>query len=506
MSTPHTRLALVLVTCASLAPAQDIVVAAGGSIQSAIAAAPNGARVLVSPGTYFERIDLLGKSIEVIGVGGAGQTILDGTGGAPVVRCASGETAVTRIQGLTIRGGAAQFGAGGVAASGGATPLFEDCVIRNNVGKNGAGVAGTPILRRCAIVANVSSQAHGGGLYGAPRMSFCVVADNRCSGASGGGLYVTGGAANVTDCVFVDNAAVLANSKAGAVFVHATATATIERSLFVGNYATGGLFTSYGGAISASATTTIRDCTLVGNQLSSGTSVLGGGIYGPAVVENCIVRDNTAPQISGATSVTYSDVEGGYAGAGNFDAVAGFVDPATDDYHLTAGSPCVDAGNPLRLDPDGTRSDVGAFYARPLYVRANASSDARSNPGWPEVSLAVGGHAAMRLTTDAAHAGAPFLVCGTLSGTSPGFVVAGTPLPINYDFYTDLTLQQPNPVLVGAVGALDAAGNADVTFVLPPLPGLLPAPLSAHHVALVLGTTTLIDSVSNPEPCALLPN
>jgi hypothetical protein len=39
-----------------------------------------------------------------------------------------------------------------------------------------------------------------------------------------------------------------------------------------------------------------------------------------------------------------------------------FVDPSTSDYHLQAGSPAIDAGDPspAYADPDGTRNDMGA--------------------------------------------------------------------------------------------------------------------------------------------------
>lgn len=39
-----------------------------------------------------------------------------------------------------------------------------------------------------------------------------------------------------------------------------------------------------------------------------------------------------------------------------------FANPDGSDFHLQAGSPAIDAGVPNQLDPDGTRSDVGAFY------------------------------------------------------------------------------------------------------------------------------------------------
>jgi hypothetical protein len=46
-----------------------------------------------------------------------------------------------------------------------------------------------------------------------------------------------------------------------------------------------------------------------------------------------------------------------------------FVDTAAGDYHLMAGSPCIDAGDPsLPHDPDGTVADMGAFYFNQLAV------------------------------------------------------------------------------------------------------------------------------------------
>lgn len=136
-----------LVSFASfVAPAisADIVVHPGQSIQTAIASAFDGDRVLVHPGVFHESLDFLGKDIEVIGVGGAANTVVDAAGlGNRVVTFKNGEPESTRLVGFTIRGGTAPFeppGAfsmfahfgGGIAAYDGAAPTIEDCVITDN--------------------------------------------------------------------------------------------------------------------------------------------------------------------------------------------------------------------------------------------------------------------------------------------------------------------------------------------------------------------------------------
>ena len=56
-----------------------------------------------------------------------------------------------------------------------------------------------------------------------------------------------------------------------------------------------------------------------------------------------------------------------------------FVDPNNGDYHLQAGSPCIDAGDPTSpLDPDGTVADIGAFYFNQLGI-----SDPKQPPNQP---------------------------------------------------------------------------------------------------------------------------
>jgi len=50
-------------------------------------------------------------------------------------------------------------------------------------------------------------------------------------------------------------------------------------------------------------------------------------------------------------------------GEGAISSDPAFVNQRRGDYHLTEGSPCIDAGNhDLPHDPDATRADMGAFY------------------------------------------------------------------------------------------------------------------------------------------------
>ncbi|MBC8328153.1 MAG: hypothetical protein H8E31_05330 [Planctomycetes bacterium] len=115
----------------------------------------------------------------------------------------------------------------------------------------------------------------------------------------------------------------------------------------------------------------------------------GGGVFHEGYfleVHNSIVWGNLHGQLEGdAATVRFSDVGGGYPGAGNLDADPRFVEPGAGDYHLRATSPCRDAADPAAAPPTdfegdprlATAQDQGADeFHRHLYVTGDYQAGA----------------------------------------------------------------------------------------------------------------------------------
>jgi len=143
---------------------------------------------------------------------------------------------------------------------------------------------------------------------------------------------------------------------------------TLENNLIEKNKATLGGGGWIGDAFSF---TKIVNNTITKNH----ADVKGGAIYSKSAeptVMNSILWDNEAPEgsevfvESGTINITYSDVEGGWAGTGNINQnpkMWPFV------YLLRWNSPCIDAGNPdaLYKDPESPwHSGYAMFPARGL--------------------------------------------------------------------------------------------------------------------------------------------
>ena len=121
-------------------------------------------------------------------------------------------------------------------------------------------------------------------------------------------------------------------------------------------------------------------------------------------------------------------------------------------------------------------------------------------------SIATGGTQELRLAAGAARAGHLYLMVGSLSGTTPGLPIDSFVLPLNFDVYSNLTLNSPNSAfLPGSLGFLDGNGRASAAFTLPaaaPVAG----PLDIHHAYLTIDLATFaVSFTSNAALVRLVP-
>jgi hypothetical protein len=145
----------------------------------------------------------------------------------------------------------------------------------------------------------------------------------------------------------------------GGIFLLYGSTASVHHNVIAFN--TSG-FQGAGIALSSSSPTIFNN-TIYGNSGSTYHGIYNYSGSANAVIYNNIFWDVDNNEIDpDFSNVTYCDVQGGYPGWGNINADPLLVNPDSLNFNLSANSPCINAGNPTILDPDGTPSDIGAFF------------------------------------------------------------------------------------------------------------------------------------------------
>lgn len=355
-------------------------------------------------------------------------TVIDGAtsrGGQPALHVVwSGEGA--RLDGFTVRGGncvaAVQgtvdihsigagyiaWGVSGTVANcifegntaeyGGAVSVVsclgsvENCTFRMNDAVTGAG--GVFSFNASATVSGCRFESNAGAYAGAleiwlgePVFEDCTFTSNH--GVYGGGVFSWSSTVSFVDCVIDGNNADLG---AGGAFLYES-DVTAERCVFTlndGFY--GGALSNWntaleavnclvagntaylGGAMfSTGCDVAATHCTIAGNTAAAA----GGGLFNSdssCLGLNCILWGNAAGQVyqsgTGASSFEYTDIQDGWAGAGNIDQAPLFM--GGGDYRLMAGSPCENAANPAAApddDLDGNPRPVGAGPDMGAYER-----------------------------------------------------------------------------------------------------------------------------------------
>ena len=201
---------------------------------------------------------------------------------------------------------------------------------------------------------------------------------------------------------------------------------TLRHSVVEGNWAT-----NMGGGVSVFSGR-VENCVIAGNACS-GKNGAGGGIENwHSTMMNCTITRNSATWIGGVY------LRGGYAtntimhsnppldyyssgspvcsfcctqpaipgGVGNIDGDPQFVNALSNDFHLTASSPCIDAGTNTDDTAGGTdidgqprvyngRVDIGADEAFVIGARIQAAGPVTTV--WDSV---VGGEYVLQRTTD----------------------------------------------------------------------------------------------------------
>ena len=337
------------------------------TIQDGIGAALSGDTVLVSPGTYYENIDFLGKGIVVTSVRGPDSTVIDGCGLGSVVTAATGEPVGTEISGFTIRNGNNEIKYGGGVFCGSSSCInVINNVIEYNYARygGGVGVKGSSAIVSMNIFQSNDADNYGGGVYGIGarvRINknhllnsnkegiYCIDSDasiigNYISGNgvecySGGGIYIYDSKkSRVISNIIIWNEAY----KSGGCYFVSADSIFFENNLVSFNtdyQGIAGIFIGY-----------LEYFRLTNNIIAFGFN--GDGINNYGYVNEYIIEYN---DVYGNDGFDYFNVE---PGIGNIS-----FDPLLyDESKLDWRSPCIDMGDPTMEPPagGGDRVDIGA--------------------------------------------------------------------------------------------------------------------------------------------------
>jgi len=346
--------------------------------------AVDGDSLFVAAGLYRENPTINGITVTLRGgytlsgtqwLTDTGETIIDGNAAGRALTL-QGSNAV--LENLTLTGGQSPAGecwGGGMWISNGNVTIRSSRVTANVAGCSGGGIEVNSDLGPAhltledSIVDHNLSGGHGGGITlwhaSATLINTQVLsntADDGTNGFAGGiGIY-QGSQLAITGSSIRNNAALL---HGGAIEVR-NSTLSITNTLIVSNTATNINVL----AIDNSAVA-IQNCTLADNNPQGAQAILA---FDPPTstltIRNSILWNSALSiQWDGPTdtlSVAHTDIQGGWAGAGNFNADPLFA--GAGNYHLQPSSPCIDQGTPVGApttdiegSPRDARPDMGAY-------------------------------------------------------------------------------------------------------------------------------------------------
>ena len=173
------------------------------------------------------------------------------------------------------------------------------------------------------------------------------------------------------------------------------------------------------------------------------------------------------------------------------------------------GSAAATDGTRLAVGATGTAQSGPGTGSAYVYEVLDPGCPTGLVTGAPGFSVALGGSVGFFLNAGSARAGGVYLVLGSLSGTSPGFVLDGLTIPLNPDAYLVISATAAGTApFVDTVGVLGALGTGNAAFAAPPgLPASLVGTV-VHHAFLTVALAGGIPTVafaSEAEALTLFP-
>jgi parallel beta-helix repeat protein len=362
------------------------------------------------------------------------------SGGGGGIWCTNSSPA---FDSCTVSGNNADYAGGGIYCENSSTATFTNCLIMCNRAPFGGGVwsADSSTFTNCTITFD-TAWTDGGGVYCAgnwPTFENCRITSNRAYN-DGGGVYSQNSSARFTNCTMDSNMTGRAGGGVSSVFDYS---ATFTNCVITRNTASGD---GYGGGVHCrSSSASFANCVVDSNR----AVMDGGGVYcadAPSpVFAHCTVSGNraflgfgdgayitsSAPtfnstiiSFSGITGVYFFNSQGcqiiycdifGFSAANFVNEIDGppgigqlvtrnangdscdiyrnifldplFVDPPTEDIHLTNNSRCIGAADPnLPTPPDPLLFDFEGD-PRPNPPASYPDIGADENPlGTPDMS------------------------------------------------------------------------------------------------------------------------
>lgn len=271
-------------------------------------------------------------------------------------------------------------------------PSLTDVTFINNSGNYGAGLHNwysNPSLTDVTFSGNLAA-SRGGGMHNdnsSPTLTNVTFNENTSYYGGSGMVNWNNSNSTLTNVLFSGNTAT-GDFGSGGGMSNVYSSPNLTNVTFSGN----SVLYNGGGMVNDDSSPTMTNVTFIGNSAGNGGGMANLYSSTKPVMTNSILWGNTPDQIFNqplsTVTITYSDVQGGWAGTGNINADP-LLGPLADNggfsftHALGAGSSAIDAGDPSNCPAtdqrgvirpidgdgvDGPRCDMGAYEYEVMQV------------------------------------------------------------------------------------------------------------------------------------------